>query len=642
MANLKNNMGYNHTLMGEYEPASQCYLEAADFGSRAGIPHSELALLYTNAGICYQNMEMDQLAMQTFKRALALHRNFDQPAEKARLENIISMVYYNENDLYNAGLFSKSSVESAERSDDAEQISSSYLTRSRILREGNDPVQALDYYEKYLVLRDSLELAKKIREQELAGRKYELEKSEKELRLKLKEEQVKELAIQQLTLQLEKEEQEKELLLREKDLEKSEKERLRQSLVITRQQYEVEQQERENQILEQENRINEFKLEQEAIKQREQQLEIDKLEQQQRIDMLELERQKTQKKVLTWGIVLATLILLVIIYSLISTRRKNLLLARQKKEIEEKNVDQEQKNEEISAQRDEIEAQRNLLFEQKEEIEQINAEVTESIEYARRIQTSTLPDLELLAPVSSEHLILFRPRNIVSGDFYWITEVENTTVISVADCTGHGVPGAFMSILGMSLLKEIVLKEYVTVPGVILRKLRREVIQALGQKGVSGEQRDGMDMALIAVHRDPLRLEYAGAYNSLYLVRKKNKPSPNDPGIETMEIDGSDYLLYEIKPDKMPIALYDRMDKFTTHEISIVGGDQVYLFTDGYADQFGGPEGKKFKYKPFKRLLLANAHLKMDEQAQVLGETLDNWQGEEPQVDDICLMGLKF
>ena len=200
-----------------------------------------------------------------------------------------------------------------------------------------------------------------------------------------------------------------------------------------------------------------------------------------------------------------------------------------------------------------------------------------------------------------------------------------------------------MSVMGMSLLKEIVQKEYLTHPGVVLRKLRKEIILSLGQKGVSGEQRDGMDIALIEINHEERQVQYAGAYNSLYLVRTRDRNAPDIEGMKVMEGEGeSRYVLYDIPADKMPIAYYERMDKFVTQMFSYQPGDQLYLFTDGYADQFGGEHGKKFKYKPFKRLILANAAMDMQDQNQVLANTLDTWMESFDQVDDICMMGVKL
>jgi len=216
---------------------------------------------------------------------------------------------------------------------------------------------------------------------------------------------------------------------------------------------------------------------------------------------------------------------------------------------------------------------------------------------------------------------LFMPKQRVSGDFYWWTQVEDHVVITAADCTGHGVPGAFMSMLGVSMLREIVSKEYISHPGVILRRLRKEVMHALKQTGAFGEQKDGMDMALVSINVETLECQYAGANNPIYLVREG--------------------VLTEYRADRMPIAIHQNMAKFTTHEIQLQKGDRLYLFSDGYVDQFGGPEGKKFKFTRFRQMLVDNAGLPMKKQKQVLESTFLEWKGEREQVDDIVVLGLE-
>ena len=596
-----------------------------------------------NMGVCYQNMNEPEDAKDHLNQAIGELKADDFSGERSRIENIEALIYFNENDLYNAGHFCREAISSAEEAGDDKLLSDAYLTYSRVLRAGNDPENALKYYESYLAIRDSLLLEQKLNQQQLKERISRLDRSEKDLLLRLKEERVNELAINRLTLQLEGEEQAKELLMKESDLRLLEQERLKQSLIITEQQHSVEQQVRENRLLEQEQRIARLALEQEQRKQQEAEQEIRLLEQQQQLDQLALEKQKEQRKALIGIMALMVLVVILVTGSLVLTRKKNMLLARQKKEIEEINLDLEQKNEEISAQRDEIEAQRNLLYEQKEEIEQNNVDITNSIEYAKHIQSSALPDLMLLRETVSDYFLLFRPRDIVSGDFYWTAQVEGTTVLAVVDCTGHGVPGAFMSMMGMSLLKEIVQKEYLTHPGVILRKMRKEIIKTLGQKGISGEQRDGMDISIIEINPDENRVQYAGAYNSLYLIRKSHVKAPDIPDMKVMEGEpGNGYTLYDLPADRMPVAFYDRMDRFTTSEFNIEEGDQLYMYTDGYADQFGGEKGKKLKYIPFKRLILENAGLQMDEQNRVLTRSLEEWQGTFDQIDDICVIGVKF
>lgn len=642
MAALHNNLGFYHTETGRYEEALDHYRQAVTYGERAGLPAGRIAVMEANMGVCYQNMNRPREARGRFNSALNRLKDKDFPAEKSRIENIMALVYYHDDDLYNAGVFCRAAIASAGEAGDERLLADAYYTYSRVLRAGNDPVNALEYYESYLAIRDSLSMQQKMQRQQLEQKKIRLERSENDLQLRLKEERVNELAINRLKLQLEQQEQAKELLMKENTVQSLKQDSLRQSLLITEKEHEVERQERQNRILEQEQKLARLQLEQEQRKQREAEQEIRLLEQKQRLDQLALEKQETQRKALTGIVVLMVLVVILVTGSLVLTRKKNQLLARQKKEIEEKNQDLEQKNEEISTQRDEIEAQRNMLYEQKEAIEQYNVEIMKSIEYAKRIQAATLPPVGILQEFIPGFYVLFRPRDVVSGDFYWMAHVEGKTVVVVADCTGHGVPGAFMSVMGMSMLKEIVQKEYLTHPGVVLRKMRKEIINSLGQKGVSGEQRDGMDMSVIEIDHEERRVQFAGAYNSLYLVRESRVDPPDIPDMKQMNGEEGNLVLYDIPADKMPVAYYERMDRFTTHEFRYMEGDRFYMYTDGFADQFGGEHGKKFKYKPFKRLILANAALEMEAQHEVMARTLDEWMGSHDQVDDICVMGLRL
>jgi len=312
-------------------------------------------------------------------------------------------------------------------------------------------------------------------------------------------------------------------------------------------------------------------------------------------------------------------------------------LNQKNKVIEDKNKTLQEQNEEIATQRDEIEAQRNFVVEQNELLEKQKKAILDSINYAQKIQQATLPDQAVINELIPENFIIFRPRDIVSGDFYWLTRVENQSIIAAADCTGHGVPGAFMSMLGAAFLNEIVNKEYITHPGVILRKLRKEVIEALQQKGEYGEQKDGMDIALCSIDFEKMHLQFAGANNPLCLVRKNDVEIIS--GARTFNFE--DCVLYEIKGDRMPIGIHYRMDNFTMHEVRLHPGDSLYIFSDGYADQFGGPEGEKFKSRSFKELLLQNCQKSMEEQKIILEQKLEEWKEGYEQIDDILVIGFR-
>jgi len=318
-------------------------------------------------------------------------------------------------------------------------------------------------------------------------------------------------------------------------------------------------------------------------------------------------------------------------------------------EIAEKNQILEQANEEILTQRDEIQAQRDTVLVQKNKIEEIHTELKSSIHYAERIQKAVLPTDEFLKKNLPNFFVLFKPHSVVSGDFYWAMQKDNKIVITAADCTGHGVPGAFMSMLGISFLNEIARKPEVVKASDILNELRLNIIDALKQKGVSGEQKDGMDMALCVIDLETNIIQFSGANNPLYIITQTELQLVNkEVGAAIKLYDASSLniqtskLLYEVKPNKMPIAIYEKMNDFTNYTIQLQKGDTIYMFSDGYADQFGGPKGKKFKYKPFKRLLLENVDKPMSEQKELLNTAFEAWKGDLEQIDDVVVLGIRI
>lgn len=270
-----------------------------------------------------------------------------------------------------------------------------------------------------------------------------------------------------------------------------------------------------------------------------------------------------------------------------------------------------------------IEEQKHTVELQHKVIVEKNKDITDSINYAKRIQQAILPEPMELQKLIKDSFVLFLPRDVVSGDFYWCVEKDGLKIIAAADCTGHGVPGAFMSMIGYAFLNEIVLERNITEPAEILSALRYQVIKALKQTGAEGEARDGMDIALITIDEHKGQLQYAGANNPLWLLRNNE--------------------LIEYKADKRPIGYYlGKGLPFTNHTISLSKGDAVYIFTDGYADQFGGPKGKKFKYKQLSDLLITCSDKTANEQQAILKTSFRNWKGDLEQVDDVCVIGIRI
>ena len=281
-----------------------------------------------------------------------------------------------------------------------------------------------------------------------------------------------------------------------------------------------------------------------------------------------------------------------------------------------------------------------VVVKQKEELES-------SIHYASRIQMALLPSEAILSENIRNYFVLFKPRDIVSGDFYWMTKKGGRLYIVAADCTGHGVPGAFMSLLGMSFLDEIIDKDMAPRADVILRELRLHVIESLKQVGSDDEAKDGMDMALLVIDFDEQKIEFSGAYNPCFRVRKLTNDELKNGQAGVVELaegsmtDGK-YLLETIYASKMPIGISSRMDEeFVFHTWALEKGISYYLFSDGYIDQFGGPDGRKLMKKNFKRLILSIQDYPMTKQKELLDNNLKEWMGHSPQIDDILVMGIR-
>ncbi len=250
-------------------------------------------------------------------------------------------------------------------------------------------------------------------------------------------------------------------------------------------------------------------------------------------------------------------------------------------------------------------------------------EITDSIQYASRIQNALLPPKEEMDTVLPSYFILNKPRNIVSGDYYWVAQKGSKVAVAVADCTGHGVPGAFMSILGITYLNEILNKVVAVRANEILNQLRAQVIKSLRQKGRKTEAKDGMEIALCVADFETHKLQYSGAFRPLYLFR--------------------DNELIELKGDSMPIGHYhDEEQSFRNQEMEFRKNDMIYMFSDGYVDQLGGPERKTYKSKRFKQLL-AEIHRKpLGDQKKALEAEYKSWKSNFDQIDDILIMGVRF
>jgi serine phosphatase RsbU (regulator of sigma subunit) len=339
--------------------------------------------------------------------------------------------------------------------------------------------------------------------------------------------------------------------------------------------YQTEKKEKENQILKQQNDLQDMSI----------------------------NRQKVINYSVTVGLILVLILAFYIFRGYRQKQKANALL-------EKKQVEIIVKNEELEF--------ANRVIKDK------NKDITDSIRYAKRLQTAILKPENTLGSYFDDGFIFFRPKDIVSGDFYWFEKFGNLTLVAAADCTGHGVPGAFMSIIGCNLLSQTVNEHAITRPAAILNSVNKGLSKVLQQRNEEVSVKDGMDIALCVFNSDKMFLEYSGAFNPMWLVRNG--------------------VLMEFKGDKFPVGAFvdNEVRIFKNHEMPVEKGDQVYLFSDGFADQFGGPAGKKIKYKTLQKLIIENYAKPSSVQKEIFEQAFIEWMGDLEQVDDVLLMSVKI
>lgn len=361
---------------------------------------------------------------------------------------------------------------------------------------------------------------------------------------------------------------------------------------------------------------------------------------------LELKTKDLKLNILILAIVSLSVLSLIILFLFLYKRKMNNKLKYQNNVILQQNEEIKAQNEEIRVQNEEIEFQKDEVEKQRDEINKKNIKITDSLIYAEKIQFTIMPPVEILNTYFPENFIFFKPRDIVSGDFYWFSKIsfgkrgniyvneniesENELFIfTAADCTGHGVPGAFMSMLGISFLNEIVYVNRIYEANEILNTLREKIIKALRQTEKNLEAKDGIDMSLCVFDKNKMLLQYAGANSPLIIFRKN---------IETQTFE-----LKEYEFDFMPVGFQSENDlPFKNNIINILPKDTCYIFSDGYFDQFGGQNNKKFLQNNFNHLVYDIQDKTMKEQLEIIKQTFYDWKGNNPQIDDVLVMGIKF
>lgn len=340
--------------------------------------------------------------------------------------------------------------------------------------------------------------------------------------------------------------------------------------------------------------------------------EIERLQNEQQLNRKEIQRQNTLKISFGVGFIMMLLLSFYIYRGYKIKQQANVVIERQKEEVENKNKELEEKNQEI----------------------------LDSITYAKRLQDAILPTHKFIKEFIPESFIIYRPKDIIAGDFYWMENLNDTIYIAAADSTGHGVPGAIVSVVCSNALNRAVNEFGIRETGKILDKTRELVVETFEKS--ESDVKDGMDISLLSIDKLNRKISWSGANNPLFIVRQLNSPTVDSSENQLSTVKPATVELIEIKPDKQPIGKTDNPKSFTTCNLPYVEGTTYYLFTDGFADQFGGPKGKKFMYKQLEKKLIENCHESTSAQFRILSKTFDDWKGQNEQVDDVCLIGIRI
>lgn len=592
IANSMNDIGLVHSYRGDLSKALDYYLKSLNIAEEAG-EINFASIISSNIGVIYFSNGDIALALKYLEKSLDLIRNSGELQTISKTMNNLGALYYKQGNMEKALHNYKESLHLKEKLKDTTGIGYSYNNIAFIFDKKGDKKNALKYYLMSLVIRRKI------------GDKMNESAVMNNIGSVYLEENKFDSALYYFQRSMELGEAGGFLLpLKESYnylFKTSEKKGNHKNAI---------------------HYLKKFMAIKDSIFNEEKSREIGKLEAGHEFDKKLLEQQKENEKQMvlaeaeksrqrlliisvTAGLVLALGFVFFIFNRLKITRRQKAIIENQKQEVDQKNQDLEQANHEIT--------------EQKEIITEKNKEIIDSITYAKGLQQAILPQEKHLGEPFEEYFILYKPKDIVAGDFYFFEQKKNHFILAAADCTGHGVPGAMVSVVCSNALTRSVKEFGLTDPGRILDKTSELVIETFEKS--ESVVKDGMDLSCISFDKSLNKLQWSGANNPLWYIYRNE--------------------FFEITADKKPIGVSDLSSPFTTHEIPFEKGMVLYLFTDGYADQFGGPKGKKFKYKPLKELIFSNHTKPLAEQKAILDEAIEKWKGDLEQVDDVTIVGVR-
>jgi len=583
------------------------------------IPAEDLAQMWINAGVAYVSLGLETRAEEYYRKALKVYVEEEDPVGQAKVYNYLAASSYVNGKPLNAREEVESAIKLAEPLKAEEVLMDSYRIIALLYTQAGNTQKAQEYQTRQTDIARKLRDDAAARRQEQLAAQRELEQEEQSLRQQL---------LAQRSLVQEQERQENQLLLQQRELallqqqedlakaelrnQQLEADRAQRQLALAQQTLEAERQQAELARLEQQRKEQQAELERQAERQAQQeaiqQQELATLQAKNEAQTAEIERQQAARRYAIIGGILGLFVILILIISFRLKQRDNQKLQLQQMQIQEAN--------------EELRANQEALEESNDQLEKKNKSITSSITYAQRIQEAMLPSQFVIREHLPNSFILFRPRDIVSGDFFWFAEKDDHIFIAAVDCTGHGVPGAFMSMIGTQLLNDLVNKRGLRDSDAILDELHEEVKRALKQEQT--QNNDGMDMALCVIHKDTHEVQFSGAKNPLIFVRNGE-----------IEL---------IKGDRYPIggSQIGQRKPYQKHKLELDSETTFYIYSDGFQDQYGGPDNRKFMTKHFRALLHRIHDLPMRQQQKELEKALEEWKGQQSQVDDILVMGFRL
>ncbi len=657
-----NNIGYLYRQL-EKEKEAVSYFEKA-LVALQGIDKKDEIIL-NNLGVTYTALKKYPLAQQYYEEALKINQTKNNNVAIADSYNYLGVNEYLAAHAQEARAKVEKAITISEKNNLQQSLADSYLLLSKIGEYEGDFRQAQEAFKKYTDIKAKLEKEATREKEALQRQRTEAERQENQLVQSENDREQERLRLEKIQSESEKQAKENQLLKSENELQQSQTKnallqarQTQQVLLLTKNELEAAKRREEIQLLENERQANSAQLREQTLQVEQQKKEKELLKNRNKLQELETEKerleaskQKSSKYIAYLIAVAATVLFGFALIAFVQNKKKNKKIETQNKVLEQQQQEISIKNDYLQASEEELRQnseelqttneqlilvkmsieEKNLalgaslseLENQKEIIEKKNHDITSSINYARRIQTAMLPDLNKVKQALPESFIFFKPRDIVSGDFYWFSQIsEQKSVIAACDCTGHGVPGAFMSLIGNDVLNETVNARDIHDPEKILHNLHEGVINALNQRAT--DNRDGMDMTLCVIDKENKKVHFAGAKSEVVYIQN-GKPD-------------------QLKGGKMPIG-GERLDierTFNNQTVDVTVPTTFYMFSDGFQDQFGGDKGRKYMKKQFREFLVEIHNQPFDEQERILKLEFDAWLGERyNQIDDVLVIGFK-